>query len=698
MRLAALYTVASAVGAALLFAVEPMVAKMLLPAYGGSPMVWNTAVLFFQGALLLGYGYAHLTQRLGRRQPLLHIVVVCLPLVLLPVSIPAWSGAPEGSPTSLWLLMVLAAAVGGPFAVLATTGPLLQRWYSWSGLPRAHDPYFLYAAGNAGSLAALLAYPFVIEPLSALPVQSRWWAWGYVLFAVLMVVTALSLRKGAIAVAEEEPEAEPVSWLRRLRWLGLAFLPSSLMLGVTTHVSTDIAPVPLMWVVPLALYLLTFIIAFARRDADWTPWVKAAAVCGVVMPWVLLMGGKLEALTAISLDVLLLVVAGLACHGLLAKDRPEAGRLTEFFLTVSLGGVLGGLFNGLLAPLLFTWTAELTIASAALVVLAFATRPGSLGLYARLALCGPVPLLLLLLTFGTDAGWGPALGVPLTVVWALILARDPKALLVTSATGTIVIMASTTFHGDVQDRTFFGQYSIEESDGRRVFSHGTTIHGFQLLDQPGTPTAYYSRRGPVGAYLEAFGGTDRIAMVGLGTGALAAYAKAGQHLDVYEIDPQVVRYARDRFSFLDDCLCQVNTIVGDGRLSLEKAPDASYGLIVLDAFSSDAVPAHLLTREAITLYQRKLKPGGVLAFNLSNRNLDLVPVLAATARAAGLATLYSEDRAPATRTELPSVWAVAARTKTDLAPLKGWQEPPSGGPVWTDTYSSLFGVLRLRFG
>ncbi|MBC6458355.1 fused MFS/spermidine synthase [Actinomadura sp. HBU206391] len=746
-----LYTVTSLVGAGLLFAVEPMVAKMLLPAYGGSPMVWNTAVLFFQGALLAGYAYAHWSQRrLGaRRQPLVHIALVLLPLIVLPISLPSWSVAPESTPTALWLLLVLVVMVGAPFAVLATTGPLVQRWYSWSGLPRAGDPYFLYAAGNVGSFVALLAYPFLIEPAADVGTQARWWTVCYVAFAGFMITCAILVRWQARGAQDDPPSAAPlaldaesaatveaaeeieavetaeevaaieaveekVGWRRRARWLGLAFVPSSLFLGITTHISTDIAAVPLMWVVPLALYLATFIIAFSATRHRWlTTTVRPAALSAPFLPWVLVAFGPHWGVLLLPLDLALVLTAGLACHGLLANDRPSPRRLTEFFLYVSMGGALGGAFNALLAPIVFNWGAELPIVIAALALLPVAkgsasnavrrfTFPGSWVLSTIFLLIAPTVAILCYIV--TDLVWAIILSVAITVIWGCWIVRRPQALVFSAICTVAMLFLIQVKAAPVQERTFFGSYRVNVSDGRRVFSHGSTLHGFQSLKatERRTPTAYYSRNGPLGDVFAGYGDRptgDRVAVIGLGTGTVAAYGRAGQRMDFYEIDPAVVRIARSHFTYLRDCDCEARTIVGDGRLEIERMADGTYGTIVLDAFSSDAIPAHLLTREAIQIYARKLAPGGVLAFNVSNRNLDLAPMLASTARANGLSVLAADDPHPSNPLAFASVWVAIGRTDADLRPLTTrdprWQPVPNG-PVWTDGYSSIFGILRLR--
>ncbi|MFI6517219.1 fused MFS/spermidine synthase [Spirillospora sp. NPDC050679] len=728
-----IFVLTSLAGASLIFAVEPMVAKLLLPTYGGSPMVWNTSVLFFQLMMLAGYAYAHWSQRFGRRrQPAVHIALIVLPLFLLPVALPAWAKAPDSWWVAPWLLLVLTVMVGAPFAALSATGPLVQRWYSWSGLPRAEDPYFLYAAGNVGSLLALLSYPFVIEPLAGLAAQQRGWAVGYAVFVVLMAVCALVVvrsRGGSpgpqaseaeieatVGTEAEEESAEQIGWRRRLKWVLLAALPSSLMLGATTHISTDIAPVPLMWVVPLALYLVTFIVAFGVRRRPWlgaTAWALAAS--SAVLSWTLPLFSSYLGVLMLPVDLLWVVLAGLACHGLLAEDRPASRHLTEFFLYVSLGGALGGSFNGLLAPLLFNWGAEFPLAIAGLAGLALVIarsgdegrgRAGEPPVWRRVVRLLPflVPPLAVLGGSRLHSDLLLLLGLFALVACAVrVLWRQPRLTVVSAVLGVVAMFFLQTGSSLVQERTFFGSYRVEQQDDQRRFLHGTTLHGWQLTrpDERGLPTSYYARTGPLGDVFTAYGATPaagRTAVVGLGTGTVAAYGRPGQRMDFYEIDPEVVRIARSHFTYLRDCACEVRTLTGDGRLRLAEVPDGSYGIIVLDAFSSDAIPTHLLTREALTLYASKLAPGGVLVFNISNRNLDLRPVLASTARAAGLVAAMGRDGTPPGRVSAPSAWSVVARSEADLRPLtsagRRWETESARGPVWTDSYSSVVGALR----
>ena len=675
-----LYGVASFLGAALLFLIQPMLAKLVLPYFGGSPTVWNTCALFFQGLLLAGYLYVHVTtRRLGpRRQPWVHLVLLLLPLLVLPVGLPDHPAPDPGTEPALWLLRVLLVAVGLPFLLLATTGPLLQRWFSWSGHPRAQDPYFLYAASNAGSVVGLLGYPFVIEPTAGLAAQTRWWSIAYGGFLLLVgvcgVLAARAARRGPVVDREpvrsatDEPAA-PVSVKQQLTWVALAFVPSSLMLGVTTHVSTDIAAIPLFWTVPLALYLATFVVAFSRSSRR-PPRVAAAVAAVLVIPALLDVAADWSPAVwlLIAVHLAVLAAAGLAAHGRLAASRPATSQLTGFYLWVSVGGALGGLLNGLVAPVVLDRVLEYPL------VLAL------------------VPLLLLGLTGGMSRT--PA------VLWQLGLSTT--VLLMVGAVGASLVSDSVL----LRDRTFYGSYRVTGTADRHNLTHGTTLHGWELLDGPnaGEPTSYYSRSGPIGDVMTAYGGDPafrRVALVGMGVGTLAAYGRPGQRMDFYEIDPAVVRIARDSglFGFLGRSAADVRVVIGDGRLGLTGAPDAAYGLIVLDAFSSDAIPAHLLTEEAIAGYRRKLAPGGVLAVHISNRHLDLAPVLAAEADRLGLVAVRRQQFG-SSDLSATSDWVVLARDTASLEPLRasgGWAELTGEAGVrgWTDDYSSLVQVLDV---
>jgi hypothetical protein len=722
-------------GATLLFLVQPMFARMVLPLLGGAPAVWNTAMVFYQAALLAGYAYAHFTTAwLGvRRQVALHLAVLLLPLAVLPIGLPrGWTPPSHDNPVP-WLLALLLAAVGLPFFVVSTSAPLLQRWFALTGHRAAADPYFLYAASNLGSMLALLSYPSIVEPYLRLPSQSRLWAAGYGALVLLTAGCAAFVWRSTagtpltpVAGASDTPAGdEPAPGAgRRLRWVLLSFVPSSLMLGVTTYLSTDIAAIPLLWVIPLAIYLLTFILVFARR-----PPIPHAIVVEllplVMLPLVMVLASRATGPLSLVLPVhpLALFVVALACHGELARDRPAPRHLTEFYLWMSVGGVLGGVFTALVAPVVFTSVLEypITLVLGCLLV----RRPKATASTARQRL----------LDFALPAGLGLA-GAGLV---SLVQTGDPETarghmglvfgllVLVCFAFSrrpvrfglgiAAVLVAALLYRGEEgqllhAERSFFGvnRVTLDDSGRYNYLMHGTTLHGMQSREpaRRREPLAYFYPSGPLGQVFAAYRGPyarRSVAVVGLGAGAIACHAGPGQRWIFYEIDPAVERIARDDryFSFLRDCVPGIRVVLGDARLRLAGAPGGDYDLLILDAYSSDAPPLHLITREALRLYLEKLAASGILIFNISNRHMDFEPVLATLARDAGLAALTQDDAVVSDeeyrRGKRPSQWVVMARRAADLAPLGAdgrWKparlEP--GTVVWTDDFAALIQTFR----
>jgi hypothetical protein len=727
-----IYTLTIFVSATLLFMVQPMFARMVLPLLGGSPAVWNTALVFYQTVLLLGYGYAHLSTRLlgVRRQAGLHMLLLVLPLLVLPLQIPAGWSPPTASSPIPWLLALLTAAVGLPFLVVSTSSPLIQKWFAATGHRSSADPYFLYAASNLGSMLALLSYPLVIERTLRLSDQSRLWSIGYyVLIALVAACAAIVWRAPASAVAAVESapaeRAERLAPRRVLRWILLAFVPSSLMTSVTTYISTDIAAIPLLWVVPLAIYLLTFILVFASRPPLRHSWMlRAQPVVTALLAFVLLSGANQPIVLIVALHLAAFFVITMVCHGMLAQDRPGVQNLTAFYMWMSFGGMLGGLFNAIIAPLLFTSIAEypLVLFVACLVVpglIQAAKRPTEramdLLLPATVALVGVA--LVRLRPAALDSYWllmGLGYGLPLLLGLAMLRRPLRFAVLV----GALLLggsLLTNRFGNQVYtERSFFGvhkvvQFRLISSGDYHALIHGNTYHGTQSLDpaRAREPLNYFYATGPAGQMFSALGqrhAKQGVAVVGLGAGSLACYAQPGQPWTYYEIDPAVERIARDPalFTFLRDCTPDAPVILGDARLSLSQAAGARYGIMFLDAYSSDSPPLHLLTREALQVYLQRLEPDGVLMFNITNRHLNLEPILGALARDAGLTALVGDDRqidpADAARAKAPSRWVVMARTPQDLGPLASdprWQAPriPEGTPVWTDDFASLVTAL-----
>lgn len=731
-----LYTLTLFVSSFLLFLVQPMVAKMLLRALGGSPAVWNTCMVFFQAALLAGYLAAHTVYaRLSpSRQALLHLAVLTLALVALPIDLAAAGGPPTGALPVTWLLGRLTAGVGLPFFVVATTAPLLQRWFARTGHPAASDPYFLYAASNLGSLAALLSYPLAVEPRWRLAEQSWLWECGYGLLLALSAACALGAVRGSASPAQTDPTAEgspPPSVGRRLRWVALAFAPSSLMLGVTTYLTTDIAAIPLLWVVPLALYLLSFVLVFTRRPPVPHWLVRLAVPVAVVPLAVVIVSRTLGPLWLVMpIHLLAFLIVAMACHGELAADRPPPRYLTGFYLWMAVGGVLGGLFNALVAPLAFTSVAEYPIAlvAACLLMPRRRRRPGDTAVEWRdfalpAAVAGLAALGVLWLRHEPNEWaleWLPSAdsvfrGLP---VVALVFGLRPIRFGV--ALGALLLFALNVPLEDddrilLAGRNFFGTHRVLDVERQGHFHrlvHGTTTHGLQNEDPAlrREPLSYYYRASPVG---QLFGTRVRpdseFAVIGLGSGTLACYAGPGQRVTFYEIDPAIAALARDpdAFTYLSDCDGHVDVVLGDGRLGIARAPDGRYGIIVVDAFSSDAVPVHLLTSEALKIYLAKLAPGGVIAYHVSNRYLALEPVVGDLAGDAGLACIAQDQHSGDLTSEeqlagkSPSHYVLVARRRQDFGRLTDdsrWYDvlPRPGARVWTDDYSNVAGVFSVH--
>ena len=732
----ALYAITLFLSAFLLFLVQPLFAKLVLPLLGGSPGVWNTCMVFFQSALLAGYAYAHfVSRRLSFKwQVVLQAVILVAAFALLPIQL--GEGSPPTSSTPVfWLLKTLALAVGAPFVVLATTAPLLQRWYA--RLAAHRDPYILYSASNAGSLLALLAYPVAIEPVWTLGSQSGGWRWGFALYGLCVVVCGILLwrqRGGARDSVEKRDSAEPAPvWRRRLFWLLLAFVPSSLLLSVTTYLTTDLAAIPLLWIIPLALYLLTFIIAFARRPraqplflARWLPLVLLIVACTLVTeatePIGLLLVVHLGAFFFISLF----------CHARLAADRPGSAHLTEFYLWMSGGGVLGGIFNALVAPVVFSGLVEYPL----ILILAAFLREGLQDTDSSRKDSGPVPHFLMradviaaallgglarLVRFGLRWRYpdepeplklrNAALCLP--VVLGYLFA--PKPARYALGLGAVLLAGALYpgIHGRLLDRerSFFGihRVTLDPTFRFRQLVHGNTIHGRQSTDPAlrGEPLSYYHRKGPIGqvfTYGNGAGILKRVGIVGLGAGSLAAYGQPGQSITYYEIDPVVKRIALDDrlFTFMNDSKAQMSIVLGDARLTLADAPDGEFDLLVLDAFTSDAIPMHLMTREAMMLYKRKLAPDGLLAINISNRYLDLEPVIAKLAREvhwlawSQFLTVSEEEKEHGMS---DSNWMLlgAPSPRAEAVSRKGYWTPAAPKPhtpVWTDDFSNLLSVVK----
>jgi hypothetical protein len=731
-----LFAIAIFTSASLVFVVQPMVTKLVLPMLGGSPSVWNTSMVFFQTALLAGYGYAHLLQRVSsmKTQLAIHLALLLLAALFLPLRISGLLGEPDPGAPVAWLLATLALSVGAPFAVLSATAPLLQAWYARvrAGHADGKNPYVLYAASNLGSFLALLAYPIVIEPLTGLLEQRQGWTGGYALFLMMIVALAVVVwRRRIDTTAEPAPLAvsPPIPWREKGVLVLLAAAPSSLMLGVTAHLSTDVASAPFLWVIPLALYLLTFVIAFQAR-----PWIPLsitllvqAALLAACISMVAFKTGEWAFL--FGMHLLTFFFTALMCHQLLAARRPSPDRLTEFYLLLSLGGVVGGAFNALIAPVIFNMVWEYPL----VMVLVGLARPwGRLKLSYReaffLIAAGVIaalpPILLEIMRYNPDfrAMFSETnliqlaqliLGVAAVCAF---LVRD-RALIFTAIIGMITLSAHHIARGydwDLSERSFFGVMRVASTPDTRlggdvhVLMHGTTLHGAQARAEGFAcmPTLYYAPATPIGQAAQTIQQRTpgaNIGVVGQGSGAMAAYKRAEDRLTFFEIDPMVDRLSRDPrwFTFISDCADgPVRTVLGDARLTLAKEPAGAYDLLVIDAFSSDAVPTHLLTVEAIAGYLRLVKPNGVVVLHLSNRNLEITLPAAAAARQLGapdLHQIYVERSDTPEMAEASTEALILSPTEAGLAEFRAdprWRTlADSEVRPWTDDYVNLFGSV-----
>lgn len=716
--------------AILLFVVQPFFSKMVLPILGGAPAVWNTALMFFQGMLLAGYLYAHiLTRHLGiRMQSIIHGVLLILVFITLPIAIsPDWTPPVESTPV-FWLIALFTASIGFPFFVVSSTAPLLQRWFSHTNHPHAADPYFLYGASNLGALLALLGYPVFIEPMLGLDEQSRAWTAGYfllILFIGLCVVSVWRSRynPGIAASLTQHPHpsdsaniTKPVTWETRFRWLVLAFIPSALLLGVTLHLTIDVAAAPFIWVIPLALFLLSFVLVFARKPLLKHEWMLRTQVWVYIVLAIYFTADDLW--LAFGLHLLTLFVTAMVCHGELAKLRPPSNQLTEFYLWMSLGGWLGGVFGAILAPMLFDRVIEYPL----IIILAYLIRPRArrsdaksyvldFGLPLVFAVFFFLPSVWPQLNPAVFGSIGP-LGFYIIVAVVLYSFRARPIRFVLGLTCVIFAwdLIDDTRTVLARERSFFGVYEVRSNDSGtlHLLNHGTTLHGAQPVDPTYAryPLTYFHSAGPLGQLIQHLNSENKIksvGIVGLGVGTIACYLQPGQELTFFEIDPVVEGIARNRdyFSYLHFCGKDVDVILGDGRRMLAQIPDKTFDLLVLDAFSSDAVPVHLLTREALVIYLEKLSDHGVLVFNISNRYVDLAPVLANLAEDANLFVLrqgFSPNPKEVDQGALASDWVVMGRSLEDISAIrsdKRWQtiDPHPGQGLWTDDYSNLFRAL-----
>ncbi|MFZ2725615.1 MAG: fused MFS/spermidine synthase [Methylococcaceae bacterium] len=721
--------------ASLMFVLQPLFGKLLLPLLGGSPAVWNTCMVFYQSLLFLGYLYAHglATRCTAKQQVFIHASIIALSFLVLPVALPDNNPPPTETNPTIWVFTTLLSAIGLPFFILSTTAPLMQKWFAQLNHKHSDDPYFLYVASNIGSLLSLLSYPFLLEPSIGLASQQTDWSIGYALLCLLLSSCALMLwfsaKNADNTHADIQENLPPLSIKTQMRWLALAFVPSSLLLGLTNFISTDIASVPLLWIIPLTVYLLSFVIVFSHWNDKSHPIILKLQplffvpflICAFINP------ADLQYWAYLLLHIIAFFFAVMVCHGELAKARPHTAYLTRYYLIMSFAGMLGGMFNTFVAPFIFKGIYEYPL----MIVAALLLRPSITAIHYRdKKLLWQIALPALVLSSGWLLFTAPQNPVDYFEAFAIaliclsLIAYWTRTQFIHYAlfNGVIILLAlglhSLSAKTLYQERTFFGVLSVRESvlinehnqpETYYELFHGTTKHGAERLTAENitTPLTYYSRPGPMGQLFNEYNKQNdawTIGAVGLGAGALACYAKPSQNWTFYEIDPLVVSVAQNThyFSYLKLCAPNATMRIGDARLSLNQEPEAKFDLLMLDAFSSDAVPTHLITQEALQLYFKKLKPNGILAFHITNRHLALKKVLSIHAEQLHK-TAFIEEFKP--QQELPLVvatdWVVMANNAQTLEPLKNsnlgvWETMPLYFDIkpWTDDFTNIVDIWK----
>jgi predicted O-methyltransferase YrrM len=673
-----LYACAIFLSAFLLFQVQPLIGKMLLPWFGGSAAVWSTCLLFFQVLLLLGYLYAHWTSRLlaPRAQALLHIALLAASIATLPIMPdPAWK--PQGGEDPTWLIIgLMAAAVGLPYFLLSTTGPLLQAWFARE--KSGAVPYRLFALSNFGSMLGLLSYPVIFEPRLTIPAISAGWSAAYALFALLCGLLAwrgVRTQRSAIPAAGKRPDARSLAL-----WTLLAACPTVLLMGVTSHLTQNVAPVPFLWVLPLALYLLTFILCFESAR-----WYRRSFYLFAFIVWLGVAGYDLVKTIAedgvwlpVALYSIGLFVSCMLCHGELARMKPHPAHLTSYYLMIALGGAVGGAFVALAAPRLLNSNYELPIAALAIAIVV-------------------VTLVHRSRADAAPRGAGHRLW-PAAMALAVAFISIPAAVGIASQNGFRHVMA----------RNFYGTLGVMDTHvsghRERQLVHGAILHGAQYLEgeRRRWPTTYYGEKSGAGLAVMATRNparTQSIGVIGLGAGTMAAYGRVGDRYRFYEINPLVMALAQSQFSYLRDSAATVETVLGDARLSLEREPAQQFDVLLVDAFSGDSIPVHLLTREAFAVYFRHMKPDGILAVHISNRNLDLAPVVKHAVDHYRKQARVVESERDEDRREISSTWVLISDRADifDDARLRGHNEPLEAETAirpWTDDYSSIYAILK----
>lgn len=693
-------------------------------------------MVFFQAMLLTGYAYAHFIAKVLplKVQALLHLSLLALFTLVLPLSLPPGAQPPDGAGQEWWQLGIMLTSIGGPFFVLAASAPLFQHWFASSKHEDAENPYFLYAVSNIGSMLSLLGYPVIIEPLLGVREQTEVWFGGYLLLFALTMVCAWMIRNGTkpLPPLSVGGENEKVRWLDRALWIGLSFIPSSLMLGVTSLITTDIASAPFLWIIPLTIYLATFIIAFSTKPLvplsiarELAPYLIAFNILSFMVTAFVTMQFAM-----VVLNLLTFYMCAQLCHGELARKRPAPSHLTEYFLLISVGGVMGGIFNALIAPNIFLEPIEYSMVLATIGFIVWAGKAqkpvitlkfNTIDDKARLKKLLTVDLATVILAIAgflfirfTESNFIQAIGT-LAVFGFLLVMVPNRAVFACTAAVALLLFQSTTWSTNktllTMDRNYFGSLKVYTDRNINFLYHGTTLHGAQFQDEEHKlyPVTYYSpgsSASDIFTELDKKKGEQKIGVIGLGVGSVACYAQKGREFDFYEIDEDVVKVAENPkyFSYLSACNSPYNVILGDGRLKLAEKPEGYYDMIFLDAFSSDNIPIHLLTKEALSLYMSRLKPGGILMMNISNRFLDLRRPLTTTMREIN-SPIYFKYHKPhnvegdVSELYVQSIFAVAAKDESTLTPyLENYQDwGPLKHPVdvrpWTDDYANILPSL-----
>jgi spermidine synthase len=736
-QLVLVFTISIFLSATLLFSVQPMFSKLVLPLLGGSSNVWNTAMVFFQSMLLLGYVYAHLISKYFTllNQVLIHVTLLLVGLVFLPLSIAQdWVVPTTGTPI-FWLLGLFSVSIGVPFFAISANAPLFQSWFSKTDHKQASDPYFLYAASNAGSLLTLCAYPVVIEPNFLLETQTSSWTIGYaILIACILLCGAFALlnkaetqkdlsKTASVKASHSTLSPKPIALKTALFWVFLAFIPSSLMLGVTSYMTNNIASAPFLWIIPLALYLLTFVIVFARKPIvkfNQLQWLfPTVLIVAIFFPIVKSVPHIISILVTLSIYFLVT----LYCHSRLVESRPHAETLTQFYILMSLGGVLGGIFNALLAPMIFNDIYEyLIVLWLAGCVMAFdkggfkMPSKQSLAFIAAYWIAGVTTILTVLKMVENSYLVVLVLVVSFGFLIMKRLKNSADSVLFHCSALIVLVFMSLSSEYVYKERSFYSTIKIntEVKDGVKAhgFLHGDTIHNYQLLDEAHAtvPLAYYAEGNTFDQVVDAVRvqkPTMDIAVIGLGAGAMACFEQPGDNWTYFEIDPAVVKMAKNPslFSYLDRCSPNADIRIGDARMAIQDLAKGSQDVIIVDAFSSDSIPVHLVTREALAIYRDYLKEDGVIFFHTSNRVMDVSSVVARLADDIGwdkqIVSVKALDSHPF-KAFVNSSTGVIIGPKQVMASLTkdkaDWHEFEAHELVklWTDDYSSILGPIRAH--